>query len=79
MISTDYLIIGLLVGTAAVHIYFGVRYRTYFVVDAKSLDRSYLVMISEFAKVHPGPGGVLKATIVAQIGLVAVWAIRHLM
>ena len=63
MTPIDWLLIGLLLCAAGVHLYFGTRYREFFVVDRSNFHQSYWSMIQAFKKHHPKPGKLLISVI----------------
>ena len=79
MNTTDWLLIGLLLCTAAVHLYFGTRYREFFVVGRSNVHQSYWSMIREFQKHHAKPAKVLISVIWLQVLLVIALALSRLL
>jgi len=78
MNSIDWLLIGLLLCTAAVHIYFSTRYREFFVVGRSNLRQSYWSMIQEFQKHHRQPAKVLISVVWLQALLVIALGLSRL-
>ena len=77
MTPIDWLLIGLLLCAAGVHLYFGTRYREFFVVGRTNLHQSYWYMIQEFQKHHPKPGKVLISVVWLQGLLVVALALSR--
>ena len=77
MTPIDWLLFALLLCAAGVHLYFGTRYREFFVVDRSNFRQSYWSMIREFQKHHSKPGKVLISVVWLQGLLVVALALSR--
>ena len=75
MSTLDWLLVFAACGLVPVHIYYGIRYREFFVTSKATMNVSYWSMIAEFKKHHPTAGGVLVAVVWLQAAIVAAFAI----
>jgi hypothetical protein len=78
MTTLDWVLVLLVLGLAAVHIFYAIRYRPFFVVDKSTLHRSYWSMILEFKRHHPKAGAFLAFVFWFQIPLVLVMGLLQL-
>jgi hypothetical protein len=79
MNTTDWLLIGLLLCTAAAHLYFGIRYWEFFVVNRSNMHQSYWHMIREFQRHHAKPAKMLISVIWLQMFLVGAFFLSRLL
>ncbi len=75
MTTFDWLLVFLALSLAAVQLYYGTRYRKFFVVDKATLNKTYWSMIVEFRQHHPTAGAVLMVVVWLQVAVVLTFAL----
>ncbi len=53
------------------HLYFGVKYRSYFVVDKQSMHRSVWSMINDLKAEHPVAANIYRSVIIGVVLMAA--------
>lgn len=77
MTTIDWVLVSLALCLAAAQLYYGIRYREFFVVSKETISRSYWSMILEFKQTHPKAGGVLAVVVWLQVAVVLALAVSR--
>lgn len=73
MTSTDWVLFIVVATAALTQLYFGAKYRGFFVIDSKTINKSYISQILEFNRHHPIAGSIYLLLVATQMaGLVCI-------